>query len=590
MDQTKPEPNDRAESATSARASAPSGMLDKLGRWLELPEQSRRAVAFALLALAVACLFVTVDWLPTVHDPISGEHYHRQADSFSVALNFLEHPNFFYPRIHYTNEFSGIRGMEAPIYPYLVSLALRAGGPQEWLGRLVSLVFFLVAVGAMLSVLRRDAGRFAALGALVAIACSPMTLYYARQVQPDMPMLALGVLGIALARHWNQRGWGYVFIAQLIFGVGILTKYPLIFAWPGLVAASVRIERSAWRENAKRIAGACVPLVLLALWMVWAEHLNRAYAGGTQYFAANPSLSEMLHDALAFDVRHSIGYLLPRYASELAFFPIVVLGATTTLRRDRIESALPWWGVLLGGIFMAITLSPRFYAHYYYAILYLPPVWYFGALGLHKLVSPPTSRGDWAALALALGLWIALAATQLVPQPAAFHAWRFAIVATVMGVGLLWYAFSSQLTLTASAIAILGVSIAAPLATQATADLSLARLKERRTRVGLPQQFVARAEALRKVLAKYVPPDQKVMFICHLNPWHLLAARHKGWHLTSGEVDQRGVAYYRATGARWAIICLRGDEFSGLPRELKGARPIVKSREWLLYDLDLLRR
>lgn len=43
-----------------------------------------------LVAIFLMASPLLVEWVQSIHYPISGEHYHRQADTFSVALNFLD--------------------------------------------------------------------------------------------------------------------------------------------------------------------------------------------------------------------------------------------------------------------------------------------------------------------------------------------------------------------------------------------------------------------------------------------------------------------------------------------------------------------
>ncbi|MCA9519788.1 MAG: glycosyltransferase family 39 protein, partial [Myxococcales bacterium] len=296
----------------------------------------------------------------SVGDPLSGEHYHRQADTFSVAVNFLEHPNFFYPRVHHDSGTTGIRGMEAPIYPYLISLSMRVFGESDWVGRLVCALFFLVAFGALMTLRTPvdDAPRSSSL--IVIAVASPMTLYYARQIQPDMPMVALGVLGVVLALRSHDQPWWKMLIASLVFGLGMLTKYPLIFVWPALVAASNRWRWSEWRTILIRCALTLIPLAMLVAWIKWSAGLDAAYAKGDLYFASTPKSSEIIKNLKSINVAHSIGWILPYYAIAFPAFAVVISGFVISFRAPYRRYAAPFWIWLLGAFGIAIVFWPRF--------------------------------------------------------------------------------------------------------------------------------------------------------------------------------------------------------------------------------------
>ena len=96
--------------------SRPTRRLSAFAWRLKLDPGQPFALLVAAMAFALAMLVVQAS---TLGAPINGEHNWRQADTYSVAYNFLhERAGFFYPRIDWAGEGSGIMGMETPIYTY----------------------------------------------------------------------------------------------------------------------------------------------------------------------------------------------------------------------------------------------------------------------------------------------------------------------------------------------------------------------------------------------------------------------------------------------------------------------------------------
>ncbi len=71
--------------------------------------------------------------------PIEAWHTWRQVNVMMVARNFLEDPNIFFPKIDSNGPYSGITGMEFPLYNYLIYLFTKLfGSPYLW-ARLINL-------------------------------------------------------------------------------------------------------------------------------------------------------------------------------------------------------------------------------------------------------------------------------------------------------------------------------------------------------------------------------------------------------------------------------------------------------------------
>jgi 4-amino-4-deoxy-L-arabinose transferase-like glycosyltransferase len=71
----------------------------------------------------------------------------RQSDVAMIAENFFRHGfNIFYPQINWVGHHPGYVGTEFPLVPFIASAMYVFLGVHDWIGRFVSVVFFLISV------------------------------------------------------------------------------------------------------------------------------------------------------------------------------------------------------------------------------------------------------------------------------------------------------------------------------------------------------------------------------------------------------------------------------------------------------------
>src|SRR5262249_9968548 len=98
----------------------------------------RRLMATVVLAAVV----VRVPW---IHHPFVDAWCWRQSDVAMIARNFYEGGfNLLFPQINWGGGGPGYVGTEFPLVPFLAALGYLVLGEAEWLGRSVSLLFFLI--------------------------------------------------------------------------------------------------------------------------------------------------------------------------------------------------------------------------------------------------------------------------------------------------------------------------------------------------------------------------------------------------------------------------------------------------------------
>jgi hypothetical protein len=403
---------------------------------LRLPRE-----AWLALVLLVPCAYLLVQQIATLSFPIVGEHRWRQSDVYAVAYNFAhEDPDFFRPRIDWTEGKSGIMGMEPPILPYLIAAAMRVWGDDAAVGRWMAWTLCMLGLLAFGAGLARERG--AAFGALLwlCLLCSPMGLFELRQIQPDAAMSTLAAAAamwfVRASRGQRKRDFA---AALALYTLAVLLKGPAIVLAPAMLVFALGAQPVRVPALAVRAAWMIVPCALLAAWWRWAGELNATYSGKRNYFALAPKPGELMQNLS--DLRglaHVVGELYPAYAINAWLAPASVIGLVAVVvelvRREaggfetrpgedggsgeqrvrrRVHLGFVVWLVAVTGFLAAF--SSRLHAHWYYADLALPALVYFTAHGLWLALSAllerqPRARHLRYALVLAVVVLVPLAA------------------------------------------------------------------------------------------------------------------------------------------------------------------------------------
>ncbi len=548
------------------------------------------------LIVLTLCVFLWLHQIGTLAAPIVGQHTWRQADTYSVAYNFHhESANFFYPRIDWNHGRTGVMGMETPVVPYLAHLLMFVigDGPQTFRLTVWLLCMFGAACGGLL--LARGGGRGLALGYCAMLAFSPLFLFEMRQIQPDGPsaMLALAA-AFFLHRSAGQPGrrdfvWGVA-----LFSVAALIKVPALAITPAMWLFSVYGAAGGWRRWLKRGAAFVVPVGLAGLWYAWGEHLNQTYNGGYAYFATHVELAALwanLRDGTG--LKHIFTYLLPGYVTNWCLAPAVLVGLVVSASKRHRRLGLPFLVWLLATASFLVLFSDRLDAHWYYATPALPPVAYFGALGLERAYTAFVAawRGERPAPWGGLVVLFATLATFLVGGAPG----RGGAV-TGANVGVTWIAATGAGALVVCAllaaglasgrlrlprivcVVVLGLGVAST-GLRATHDGREALLH----RVGMEtwRRFDSRWGGLRETLDRHSTREDLIVADI-ANPKALHWAMRKGWAEGTAKHKERGLDYYRKRHARFYLHLASAP----LLPELRSAKPLASTDDWKLFCLD----
>ncbi len=556
---------------------------------------------YLLVPVLVGCAVLAAWQLRTAFIPVVGEHNWRQADTYSIAFNFVhESPDFFHPRIDWSRGRSGVMGMEAPIYPFLCSIAMRVFGDAPAIARLVSWVLFALGVGMAARSLRPRSKRSVAVGFVVMALTSPMMLFESRQIQPDAAMVAFLMIAAALFHESSKSNARKTFgLGLAAYTVAVLTKSPALciapalwmLSWSGGAITRARVvSRGLWF---------LVPLFAFAAWSEWSKHLDATYAAGEAYFWTGFEWSRVIADVQNQDlVRNVLLRIVPGYAVSWVLFPAVLAGIVLGFERENRPIAIPMLLWLAIGVAFCVAFSGRVRTHWYYALIVAPPLAYLGALALGRLfdlmraLDRPSFVSMWAAAFVLLALVTSpLAGGPLRSLGDVPGASDFPSFTTWVGEsGLLALALFEAIAVAVTfvprfpharaayvGLVVLGCGLALPRAWHDAREALLWR-----ARAPEWQRVEADAAELRRAVDA-VSTRSDLFVVDGENPWYLHLALRKGWVHEPHELDRARLAAYAARGARFFVHFTDHGE---VPAGVRGRAPLARGERWQLHCID----
>lgn len=202
----------------------------------------------------------------------------RQADTASIAHNFLSDPNILYPRIDWGGSGPGYVESEFQLYPWTVSLLYRLFGEHVWLGRAVSLAATTVALYLFWRLAQRLLPPRPALIALTFFAICPLVLRYSTEFMPEATLLAAYLGALLLFVRWlEDRRWSTAVWCGVVTALAGLVKPTALNIC--LVFLAVLLLRREWRRilTLQTVAFALVALAPVAAWLWHGARLHAEY-------------------------------------------------------------------------------------------------------------------------------------------------------------------------------------------------------------------------------------------------------------------------------------------------------------------------
>ena len=174
---------------------------------------------------------------------IIGTHEWRQADTAAIARNFSESGyHLLYPQVDWRGDSSGFVEMNLPLYPFLVAILYGVLGVNEICGRLLSVLFSLIAILYLFKLAREHTDEATAIWAALFLAILPLGAFFGRCFMPEPMLLMSSVVGLYCFSCWTRDGsWLYFAVSAVFISLACLIKLPALYLGaPILFLAALR--------------------------------------------------------------------------------------------------------------------------------------------------------------------------------------------------------------------------------------------------------------------------------------------------------------------------------------------------------------
>jgi len=224
---------------------------------------------------------VTQDFLP--HSTASGRERFFGAHPLLVAMLFQIAlwsvvPAILFGNLHtdtleaayWGREWALAYSKHPPVTSWMMDLALRTGLPSIFALMLLAQACVAVAALFIWKTVRLFASRETAAFAVLLFVASPASTIYAVQINHNLTLAPFWAATIYFGLlYLEERRWGDAIILGVVAGVGMLTKYEILFALATLliIGALVPRFRVAFHHPASYVSGLIFILILLPhLW------------------------------------------------------------------------------------------------------------------------------------------------------------------------------------------------------------------------------------------------------------------------------------------------------------------------------------
>jgi 4-amino-4-deoxy-L-arabinose transferase-like glycosyltransferase len=241
-----------------------------------------------------------------------------------------------------------------------------AGGEYIWIGRLYSILFWLLGGLALFDLSRRLAGTGGALFGLGFYLVLPFAVVASRSLQPDPLMTALIVASVWAQVRWRDSGgrWGWALAAGVLGGLAALLK-PWAGLFAGLPAAALVLTELGLRRALRDARVWALAVVMVAIPAVYYFLLIPGRSPG--YFQYWTIMFGNLRANPAFYIwwlQHIRGFI------DFSALIAALAGAALLRGRGRAVALSLWAAYLIFGLLMPFQI----HTHDYYSLPLVPVV------------------------------------------------------------------------------------------------------------------------------------------------------------------------------------------------------------------------
>ncbi len=361
---------------------------------------TRLAIMMSILAVAVRLI--------CIDQPYIDNWSWRQSDVAAIARNYFQDGfHFARPQIDWAGNESGYVGTEFPILPFLAAVCYKIFDVHEWIGRVQALILFAISLPFFFLLVRETFGELAAVWSLSFYSFAPLGVMVSRCFMPDMPSLALSIIGLYSFQLWiDEPDWRTrstsFFASAFCISLSILIKLPSILV--GAPLACLALQRFG-SSSFKRFD--LWFLAAIALWpsVFWYGH---AYQIALQFYPHH------FFGAGGVQIMSAAWYLkISKEIVTSTLTPVIfVLGCvgafmTRSIPRPRDARMFQWW---LGAMILFIVIVGYGNRHQWYQLPLIPITAAFAGAACAFVIPKISSRAMRIALSILLAASFGFAA------------------------------------------------------------------------------------------------------------------------------------------------------------------------------------
>lgn len=331
------------------------------------------------IVIAIVSFFFVLHLAKITMPPID-DHNWRQVDTAAVARNFQnESANIFQPRVDIRGEYSGITGMEFPVYNYMLFIYNAVFGYKHWHGRLLTLVFACVALVYFYALIRRKYSKSLANFSVGVLAFIPLFFNFSKSIQPDIMMIMFGIMTLYYTQKYSEKLNNKSFyLAAIFLSLTMLIKIPAVFIiLPMALLLGKKGLKSIFVKD-KILALILIVLLPVGGWYLYSDYLSKHYGLGN-YFYGDISITKSLALSTTKGFWNTIiGYMLPVSFPLGMLYMLIFIGFLISIaKKDYFPAS---WGIA----FMAFIglFSIKSFYHNYYSLPLIPPIALFIGIAL----------------------------------------------------------------------------------------------------------------------------------------------------------------------------------------------------------------
>ena len=262
--------------------------------------------------------------LININAPVLGVHSWRQADTASIARNFLSNNLIFWqPQINWSGSTNGFVECEFPLYQYLVAQLYKIFGVNEIYARGLSILFGCLSIYFLFRLIKRVFDVQVAWWGSLFYSILPACVFYSRTIQPESLMMFLGILSlerwIAFTDHNDKKN---LLISWLAFTIAVLIKVLPLF-WIGIPILITGFQKSLINKYRLYI----YPIITIFLCFLWYSYAYKLGQSTGLTFGLWGSDTDRYSWSILFEFRYYIDLTLRILLRNflLIGFPLIIL-------------------------------------------------------------------------------------------------------------------------------------------------------------------------------------------------------------------------------------------------------------------------